>query len=487
VDLVNADKPPASLAFLAAACEEAQVDYQCISFNACFLSRFDQSTMSQVYNNVIKLGRTEPVIETLNPAIAAVVSDIKSYGSTIVLVSVFTFMQHDLARHFLTRLRQELPQVTVVVGGPGTPSRYQEYPTFGRFLVQQGLADFYCLGEGDRVLPRFLAGERDLVGINHPGSPEETWVPQIDDLDRDYLIPSYKKIRVDVYNNLENKNSAVYPINTSRGCVRDCSFCDVGATWKKFRFRSGHHVAQEILQHHRDIGAVNFTLVDSLINGSLKSFREFNEQMIDLKTQHPGLKGFSYNGMFIVRDRRSHPEDLFKTMAEAGCESLAIGVETGSDRVRFAMNKKFTNQDLDWHFEMCSKYRIKNVMLMFVAYPTETRDDFNQTLAMLDRYQKYLLDDTILGINASGVFSLLEHAPVFENREQLGIVLQKDWKHRRLQWFNQNNPDLTLRERIMRDLEFRRHALKLRYPIPYARRYMQYLAEIDADFVLQSD
>jgi radical SAM superfamily enzyme YgiQ (UPF0313 family) len=283
----------------------------------------------------------------------------------------------------------------------------------------------------------------------------------------------------------------VFSLSTSRGCVRACSFCDVAKSWPKFRYRKGTSVAQEILTHHRDVGAVHFTIVDSLINGSLKSFKEFNNEMIKLKSQYPSLKKFSYNGMFIVRDRHTHNEEFFATMKAAGCESLAIGVETGSERLRFDMNKKFTNRDLDHHLEMCQKYGIKNSLLMFVGYPTETAQDFEDTLEMLDRYQKYLIDSTIIGITFTGVFRMIPDTPVFDHRDDIGLVIDEqfhsDEAMHRLNWINTNNPDLTVKERILRDLKFRKRAIELRYPIPYSQRYLEYLKYVDRDLFLMLD
>ena len=37
IDIINYDKPPASLAFLAGACEVADIDYQCFSLNSALL------------------------------------------------------------------------------------------------------------------------------------------------------------------------------------------------------------------------------------------------------------------------------------------------------------------------------------------------------------------------------------------------------------------------------------------------------------------
>jgi radical SAM superfamily enzyme YgiQ (UPF0313 family) len=242
-----------------------------------------------------------------------------------------------------------------------------------------------------------------------------------------------------------------------------------------------------VLKLAQETGSPHFHITDSLINGSLKSFREFNLAMIDLKQSHAELADFSYNGMFIVRDKRSHDYEFFAQMADAGCESLQIGVETGSDRLRFEMNKKFTNRDLDHHLEMCQQVGIKNTLLMFTGYPTETDEDFQQTLQMLERYQHFLIDGTIIGINFSGIFSMLPHTPVWDQRHDIGIDIDESGPDKRLVWNNRNNPDLTIKRRIMRDLRFRQRAAELRYPIPYSDRYLQYLQHIDADFVPVSD
>lgn len=491
IDLINADKPPASLAFLAGACELAGYEYQCISLNSVFLKELHQADMDRVYNNSIKLGSVDGVRDTLAPVLEKIVVGVAEFDPDTIVVSVFSFMQQKLASAFLECLRNSLPTVEVIVGGPGVPYKMSDGRTFGECLLTDGLVDYYCLGEGDEVLPEFLKGNKSQLGINSVLTKFETWVPQLSDLDKTYLLPSYKKIDTSVYHNIEAKDSAVFSISTSRGCVRSCTFCDVSNSWKNFRYRSGKHVANEILKHHQDVGAVHFTIVDSLINGSLKSFKDFNAEMVLLKQQYTGLEKFSYNGMFIVRDKKSHTEDLFRLMKAAGCDSLAIGVETGSDRLRYEMNKKFTNEDLDYHLEMSSKYGIKNTLLMFVAYPTETRDDFEMSLQMLERYQKYLIDDTILGINHSGVFSLIEGTPVYDDRHAIGIEFTSNIDDgnasRRIEWINKNNSALTVKERIMRDLTFRKHAIDLRYPVPYANRYVQYLKELGPDFVPMSD
>jgi radical SAM superfamily enzyme YgiQ (UPF0313 family) len=482
IDLINADKPPASLAFLAGACELTNKTYECFSLNTHFLTDLPTEDYNKLYAD-LKIGNTEKLEQSCMVSIKNVVEKIKCFNPDTILVSIFSFMQIPVSILFLRELRKQLHSVTVLAGGPGIHHTTADGVTNGKMLHQQNLIDYYFLGEGDEALPAWLQGNNNMLGLNGNDIAFESWVPQIDQLDEKYLVPSYKKINTVNYHNLENKSSTVFSLSTSRGCVRSCSFCDVAKTWKKFRFRSGKRVAEEILKHYQEVGAVHFTIVDSLINGSIKSFAEFNQKMTELKQNYPGLEDFSYNGMFIVRDKKTHPESLFALMKQAGCDSLAIGVETGSDRLRFEIDKKFTNEDLDHHLTMCQRYGIRNTFLTFVGYPTETADDFSQTLDMLRRYQKYLVDDTIIGINHAGVFSLLPGTPVFENREQIGI----HWEYREnerkdMSWTNVNNPTLTIKERIRRDLAFRKLAAELRYPIPYSMRYLEYMKKIDPTF-----
>ena len=487
VDIINADKPAAGLAFLAGACEMAKVDYDCVSINSTLLDKLTQENFNQIYAEV-KLLNSEKLRQALTPVFLDIVENIKMFNPTCIAASLFSYMQVPVAEILFSIVKQHLPHVPIIAGGPGISSTLPNGRTHGKVMLENNLIDFYCLGEGDQAFVDFLNGDQQRIGINSHQTKFESWVPQISDLDQHYIVGSYKKINQKNYKNIENKNNTVFSLSTSRGCVRNCSFCDVSKSWPKFRYRSGKSVAEEVLKHHQEVSAVNFTIIDSLINGSLKSFKDFNLEMIKLKNTVPSLKQFSYNGMFIIRDKKSHNEEFFALMKQAGCESLSIGVETGSDRLRAEMNKNFTNQDLDHHFEMCEKYNIKNAVLMFVGYPTETEQDFEQSLNLLYRYQKYLLSDTIIGVNHHGIFSMITDTPVYDDKDSIGIVLDHHADlPNMLSWHNVNNPGLTVRRRVERDLEFRKLAAQLRYPVPYSRRYVEYMQHLDKDFVPMSD
>jgi radical SAM superfamily enzyme YgiQ (UPF0313 family) len=261
IDVVNADKPTASLAFLAGVCEHLGLDYQCQSLNVEMLRRLSKHQFQALYD-AIKLGTEDRLMADITVAMQDMITVIEQYKPDVLLVSFFSYAQINLGRTFLQLLRERLPELEILAGGPGIHVETIAGKTNGRRLADQGLIDYYVLGEGDEVLPKFLLGNKNQIGLNSKRTPFENWVPQIDDLDSKYIVPSYKKIDFSVYNNLEAKSKGVINISTSRGCVRACTFCDVSNTWPKFRFRSGQRVAQEVLQHWRDTGIANFHIND---------------------------------------------------------------------------------------------------------------------------------------------------------------------------------------------------------------------------------
>ena len=114
-----------------------------------------------------------------------------------------------------------------------------------------------------------------------------------------------------------------------------------------------------------------------------------------------------------------HNEEFFALMKQAGCESLSIGVETGSDRLRAEMNKNFTNQDLDLEMEQFSQHGITCSFYIIIGYPTETEQDFVDTLDMFKRYIKYVADGTLVGLILGGGFQILPNTPLAKEKNKI--------------------------------------------------------------------
>lgn len=463
-------KPPAGLAFMCGICELVGIEHIPYDINTEFLKFTDAETWNLVYANINISDRFDQLPDYLqqkiNRYIDHAVDAVLQHQPDCVCMTVTTIMQQQWAEKFLQAFKSK-STVPVIAGGPGVGVPYHiadnQLDSFGTFLVKQKLLDYYILGEGDFVFQKFLKGERDNIGLNGHDCMDY-FQPQIDDLDL-CPIPSYKKINLNDYN-LEVQGHKRVNITTSRGCVRDCTFCDVGVLWKKFRYRTGEKVVDEMVAHYRAIGATSFAFNDSLVNGSIKQFTAMLESIIARADEFDN-KRLLLTGTFIIRPKQSHPERLFELMHRAGFDEPQVGIESGSEAVRLHIGKKFSNDDIDWHFEMSEKYQIKNWLFMLVGYPTETEKDFEDTQDLLRRSQRYILNRTILGIGIWSTLALLPGTPLDRMREELGLYhVHESDREQYVNWQITSNPTLTLSERNRRFLDLLELAIDLRYPLP---------------------
>lgn len=372
-----------------------------------------------------------------------------------VLISVFGISGTMFTRLFLEHLRPRTAAKIIIGGmGAGSMDLGDSERCFGRTLLESGLIDTFVTGEGEQVILAAIAGESG-PGINN-NQPV-----QIDDID-DLTPPDYSFYNLDEYDYLIPGQRDVY-ITGSRGCVRRCTYCDIERYWPKYRYRSGQSIADEIIMQYERHGITRFYFTDSLINGSLKAFSDMCEKLASYRFDQP----ISWSGQLIFRDRKSVPRDHFSMIRAAGGSQFYVGIETGSDRVRFDMGKKFTNEDIDFQLEECSVNQINIMPLMFTGYITETLQDHRDNLACFSRWQKYVANGTINGVELGSNLLILPGAPLERMIESHGIhfILDGDQTPVINLWHCQANPDLTIRERIRRKLEIHETAIRYAWPV----------------------
>jgi radical SAM superfamily enzyme YgiQ (UPF0313 family) len=372
-----------------------------------------------------------------------------------VLVSVFGMACKVFTHQLLTNLRSRI-QSKIIAGGMGigVHDLTDAQNCYGKKLRDQGLIDIFVAGEGE------LAVVNAINGVPGPGINNNNPV-QIDQLDP-LPWPDYSFYNLDEYDYLVPGQKEVY-ITGSRGCVRKCTYCDIERFWPKYRYRSGQNIADEIILNYEKFGITRYYFTDSLVNGSLKMFSDMCDKLSNYKFDRP----ISWSGQFIFRDRKSVPRDHFAMMSQAGADILYVGIETGSDRVRAAMGKKFTNEDIDFQLEECSKYGIKIMPLMFTGYITETIDDHYENLSVFKRWQRYVADGTIIGVELGSSLIILPGAPVERMIESHGLeFMMNDAQEPGTNlWWSSKNPDLTIRERVRRKLEVHETAIKYAWPV----------------------
>jgi len=459
VPLMNLGYPAAGTALLSGICRHHGYTSKVIDLNYTLYQQHGQDFYNEVASYLTLSGEIDSKIRYLyQEFLREQIVIIREHNPCYLGISVFTFECQKFTQDICKALREDGFNSPIVLGGAGlsTTGIANKIADFGVHMINQGLADFYIRGEGDQAILTLL----------------ETG--DLEDCSKVHQIKNIENVPLSDYQNVINNqylypnNTLTLPVNGSRGCVRECSFCDIHKFWPKFHFRPGIAVANEMIQLHQETGCRNFIFTDSLINGSLKSFRDMCHTLVAHYRRNNLPDAYlTWGGQFICRDSHSFKDRDFELAAQAGMTGVAIGVETGSDMVRTHMKKGFTNADLDFTMASLSRHRINCYFLMIIGYPTETWEDFMETVRMFERYERYCKDGTIIGVNLGGTLSLDAGTDLVENAQSLGIhdLSSNHSDVFGINWINEHNPTLTLEERIARRILLQERLMELNYSI----------------------
>jgi hypothetical protein len=298
------------------------------------------------------------------------------------------------------------PDLKIVIGGSGIKNFIAESKiNFAELLKTKGYIDDYINGDGEYSIVEYLKDNLSCPGIN-----SGTWKP-IEDLNilaypdfTDYDFSQYKECGI--------------PICDSRGCVRTCEFCDIIEHWKKYQYRTADNIFGEMQYQIKKHNITRFFFYNSLTNGNMKEFQKLLDLICDYNDKNPTAQ-ISWYGYFIVRNEKQHPEELWKKIKKSN-GFLQLGIESVVEKVRVALGKNFTNDDIDYHLVMAKKYSVPLLLLLIVGYPTESQKDFEFTKQWFQDRHHYA-GDPIRQV----VFSLsaiLPNTKLERKQEEYGIV-----------------------------------------------------------------
>ena len=465
IPLQDVVRPPGALAVLAACCEQVKIDYHILDLNLYMHKIFSQDIVQRLSTDFVTGKLTQKTQHDFQPVCDHFHQALDRLQPDLIAISIFTYESVAAAVLLLKSLaaRSDRSRFSIVIGGLGVSSTKYEITDFKRFdhwAKSAGLIDHVITGEGEISFVEFLKGNFSYPGIDGSPSLQITDVNQLPP-------PNYNKISPNDYF-FSNEPEVV--ITGSRGCVRSCSFCDVQHWWKKYIYRRGELIADDMFGIWQKTGVRKFDFSDSLINGSIKSFRDMNRRLIELKQKNPDFCPL-YKGQFICRPIGQMKFKDYEEMKEAGAETLVVGIEHFSLPIRQHMGKDFDNDAIDWHFATCAKLGIKNVLLLLSGYLTETQDDHAVNLEYLKKYQPYALTRIIYSINIEiGGLAILEGSPLHDwmHDNYPGIDFQNTSN-----WVLPDNPALDEHERLKRAMEIVYTAADLGYSVLHFNRKIE--------------
>ncbi len=173
-------------------------------------------------------------------------------------------------------------------------------------------------------------------------------------------------------------------VSVMYGCNNFCSYCIVPYVRGRERSRRPEAVMAEV----RELVAKGVSEI-CLLGQNVNSYGKDLDEDIDFSDLLRQVN--SVDGVERIRFMTSHPKDLsdklIDTIAECPkiCKQLHLPFQAGSDRVLKEMNRRYTKAD---YLEKIRKVkgRIPDIALttdVIVGFPTETNEDFEDTLDVL--------------------------------------------------------------------------------------------------------
>ena len=192
----------------------------------------------------------------------------------------------------------------------------------------------------------------------------------------------------------QNIRGANVYIETHRGCLGNCSFCQVPRFFgRSIRSRSVENIVEEVREMKRR--GINRVAISggtgSLFGYRNKVNREAFVQMLSSLSAILGKRNLSVPDMRVdLVD-----ETVLQAVRDYTIGWVFFGLESGSDAMLKAMRKGVTVEDNRKAIELARSLGVKIGGSFIVGYPGESREDFQDTM---DFAEEAMLDDVFVSI-----------------------------------------------------------------------------------------
>ena len=304
-------------------------------------------------------------------------------------------------------LRKRSPCLKILWGGPNVlwPDIYEPFGFIDAAVVGEGEAAAVATvrawteNRSLEAIPGLIWNDRKNDKIVHnPRSPGLA-INQIP-------IPDYSDFDFEKY--LER----LVPIQLSRGCVANCSFCEEKKwLWPGFQMKEPRRIVDEFLALKEATGINNFCSADSLMNGDHRKL----EQVADILLEENA--GIYWGGNMRI-DVKLTPA-LLKKLKASGCNWVTFGVESGSDEVLKYMRKGIRGHHIATTLRNVHEAGIKIGVNIIVGFPGEYETQYQETVRMLDECRE------VISNISTAQFALTPRSPIAWNLPAYDILLDE--------------------------------------------------------------
>ena len=317
-----------------------------------------------------KSGFDVKLINITEKEIRKVAKEIIEKKLEFIGISVMTGIQTKHSADFCKEIKSIDKNVPIVWGGIH-PSLLPEQ------CLRENYIDYVVMGEGEITIVEFikqLEGNKQFDSIDGLGykkegriiiNKERQFIENLDDYRLDFNLINVNKYLF----KLKGAERAI-AYKASRGCSFNCAFCYNRVFNKgKWRAWSINAVVEDIKFFKKNYGVDAIKFYDDNFFIDKQRALEILEK-IDIPA-HTEIR------IDMVTD------DLARRLKELKVSEFLIGIESGSNRMLELINKGYAVDKIKEGVNILAKYDLYTTYSTIVGLPTETEEEFNQTLDLM--------------------------------------------------------------------------------------------------------
>jgi anaerobic magnesium-protoporphyrin IX monomethyl ester cyclase len=261
----------------------------------------------------------------------------------------------------------------VILCGADVTDHHKEY-------LERG-ADYCIIGEGEETLLELLnqrsAGKaaENVIGVTSRNAFHATRRPDITNLDK-LPFPAWDLVDVEKYRSIWTKHHGYFSMNmvTTRGCPYHCNWCAKPIWGQRYNSRSPENVVAEMKWLKENFAPEHIWFADDILGLKPNWLEKFAALLQEAESVIP----------FKCLQRADLVnEKTAAALAKAGCRTVWIGAESGSQKILDAMEKGDTVEDIYNAARLLHAHGIEVGFFLQFGYPGETWEDVQQTLKMV--------------------------------------------------------------------------------------------------------
>ncbi len=190
--------------------------------------------------------------------------------------------------------------------------------------------------------------------------------------------PAWELVDLAKYRELWLKHHGYFSVNlvTTRGCPFHCNWCAKPIYGQVYNTHSPEYIAGQIKLLREKYSADHIWFCDDIFGLKPGWVTKFDATVNKEKVKTP-FKCLSRADLLLKEDNISH-------LAGAGCESIWIGAESGSQKILDAMDKGTTIEEIYEATRLLKKHGIKTCFFLQFGYTGETMKEIDLTVKMVN-------------------------------------------------------------------------------------------------------